>query len=66
MTQPPGANGEMKAQEAKNLLGSEDIRTIYKLIEDVQSLIERRIQFIEVEKSSSFLQGLVLGVQNAK
>lgn len=48
-----------------SLLGSEDIRTIYRLIEDVRVLVSRNIESLSLERAPSFLTSLVAAVEKA-
>jgi hypothetical protein len=52
--------------DATPLLGAADIRTIYKLIEDLKPLSERGIEYLTIERSDSFLNSLVAAVEKAK
>jgi hypothetical protein len=47
-------------------LGAAEIRTIHILLEDLKSLSTRNIEYITIERSTTFLQSLVDGVARAK
>ncbi|MGB4058467.1 MAG: hypothetical protein WBK77_10335 [Alphaproteobacteria bacterium] len=46
-------------------LGADDVRTIYKLIDDLKPLIERGITHVTIERGESFLGSLVRAVTMA-
>jgi hypothetical protein len=50
---------------ATPLLKAADIRTIYKLIEDLKPLSDRGIEYLTIERSDSFLNSLVAAVAKA-
>ncbi len=50
---------------AEALLGSEDIRTIYRLIDNLKQLIERDIQTLSLERAPTFLASLENAVAKA-
>ncbi|MCC7305367.1 MAG: hypothetical protein IT558_03800 [Alphaproteobacteria bacterium] len=57
------APGSPEAEQA--LLGNEDVRTIYALLRDIETLKSRRIDYLYIERGDTFLASLADAVRRA-
>ncbi len=54
------------SQNSQELLGGEDVRTIHILMADLEELSARGVEYLKIEKASTFLGSLVAAVAAAK
>ena len=59
--------GEVNENNADLIsLDAAEVRTIHELLEDLQLLSDKNIEYIHIERASSFLQSLVNAVETIK
>ena len=59
--------GEINENNADMIsLDASEVRTIHALLEDIKLLKEKNIEYIRIERASSFLQSLVNAIQQVK